>query len=78
MRMLKRQTINLGPGRSLYVHQEGTGTLDRVVEDNRQAKTLARQLPYGSLIEAEGAGHMLHHSHPELVIRLLRADVVSA
>ena len=32
-----------------------TGTSDRVVEDERQAKTLARQLPFGSLIEVEGA-----------------------
>ena len=55
-----------------------TGTSDRVVEDDRQAKILARQLPYGSLIEAEGAGHMLHHSHPQLVIRSIRADVLSA
>lgn len=50
-----------------------TGTSDRVVEDERQAKTLARQLPNGSLIEVEAAGHMLHHSHSELVIRALQA-----
>jgi pimeloyl-ACP methyl ester carboxylesterase len=50
-----------------------TGTADRVVEDERQAKTLARQLPNGSVAEVEGAGHMLHHSHPELVAQALRA-----
>lgn len=50
-----------------------TGTSDRVVEDDRQAKTLARQLPCASLIEVEGAGHMLHHSHAQLVLRSLRA-----
>jgi pimeloyl-ACP methyl ester carboxylesterase len=50
-----------------------TGTSDRVVEDERQAKSVARQLPFGSLVEVEGAGHMLHHSHPDLVIRSLRA-----
>lgn len=50
-----------------------TGTSDRVVEDERQAKTLARQLPHGSLIEVEGAGHMLHHSHGHLVARSLGA-----
>lgn len=50
-----------------------TGTSDRVVEDERQAKALARKLPFGSLVEVEGAGHMLHHSHPELVVRALRA-----
>jgi pimeloyl-ACP methyl ester carboxylesterase len=45
-----------------------TGTSDRVVEDERQAKALARLLPCGRLLEVEGAGHMLHHSHPELII----------
>jgi pimeloyl-ACP methyl ester carboxylesterase len=50
-----------------------TGTSDRVVEDERQAKALARLLPHGRLVEVEGAGHMLHHSHPELVIRALAA-----
>jgi pimeloyl-ACP methyl ester carboxylesterase len=51
-----------------------TGTCDRVVEDERQAKVLARHLPYGSLIEVEGAGHMLHHSHAKLVIHSLRPE----
>jgi pimeloyl-ACP methyl ester carboxylesterase len=55
-----------------------TGTSDRVVEDERQAKALARQLPNGSLIEVEGAGHMLHHTHPELVIGALQAALASA
>lgn len=55
-----------------------TDTLDRVVEDERQAKTLARQLPNGSLTEVEGAGHMLHHSHPDLVIGALKAATVVA
>ena len=50
-----------------------TGTSDRVVEDERQAKVLARQLPFGSLVEVEGAGHMLHHSHPEQVVRSIHA-----
>jgi pimeloyl-ACP methyl ester carboxylesterase len=55
-----------------------TGTSDRVVEDERQAKALARQLPFGSLVEIEGAGHMLHHSHPDLVTRALRAAMAVA
>jgi pimeloyl-ACP methyl ester carboxylesterase len=55
-----------------------TGTCDRVVEDERQAKTLARKLPFGSLIEVEGAGHMLHHSHPDQVIRSIGASVAVA
>lgn len=50
-----------------------TGTSDRVVEDERQAKTLARQLPFGSLTEVKGAGHMLHHSHSDLVVDSVRA-----
>lgn len=50
-----------------------TGTSDRVVEDERQAKALARQLPLGSLVEIEGAGHMLHHSHPQHVFRSIQA-----
>lgn len=52
-----------------------TGTLDRVVEDERQAKALARQLPYASLIEVEGAGHMLHHSHPDHLTRSIEAAI---
>ena len=44
------------------------GTEDRVVEQERQGKALARLLPNGRLIEVEGAGHMLHHSHPDLVL----------
>jgi len=55
-----------------------TGTSDRVVEDERQAKALARQLPRGSLTEVEGAGHMLHHSHSELVIEALQAAFAGA
>lgn len=50
-----------------------TGTRDRVVEDERQAKVLARQLPNGSLTEVEGAGHMLHHSHKELLVAALQS-----
>lgn len=45
------------------------GTEDKVVEQVRQGKALARLLPDGRLTEVEGAGHMLHHSHPDLVIR---------
>jgi pimeloyl-ACP methyl ester carboxylesterase len=55
-----------------------TGTSDRVVEDERQAKALARQLPNGSLIEVEGAGHMLHHSHAEVVVRALQGAFAAA
>jgi pimeloyl-ACP methyl ester carboxylesterase len=49
------------------------GTGDRVVERERHGKTLARLLPKASLTEIEGAGHMLHHSHPDLVLGAVRA-----
>ncbi|WP_324808428.1 alpha/beta hydrolase [Sphingomonas sp. LY29] len=55
-----------------------TGTSDGVVEDERQAKVLARQLPFGSLVEVEGAGHMLHQSHPDHVIRSIEAATALA
>jgi pimeloyl-ACP methyl ester carboxylesterase len=50
-----------------------TGTLDRVVAHERQGKALARLLPNASLTEIESAGHMLHHTHPEVL-----AEAVSA
>jgi pimeloyl-ACP methyl ester carboxylesterase len=48
------------------------GAEDKVVEQERQGKALARLLPRGRLTEVEGAGHMLHHSHPEIVLRAVR------
>lgn len=50
-----------------------TGTQDRVVEQERQGKALARLLPDGRLTEVEGAGHMLHHSHPDPLLRAVGA-----
>ncbi|HEX8623402.1 MAG TPA: alpha/beta hydrolase [Allosphingosinicella sp.] len=47
------------------------GTSDRVVERERQGKALSRLLRDARLTEIEGAGHMLHHSHPELVLRAI-------
>lgn len=55
-----------------------TGTADRVVEDERQAKLLARQLPDARLVEVEGAGHMLHHSHAGLVLAEIEAAFAAA
>jgi pimeloyl-ACP methyl ester carboxylesterase len=43
------------------------GNQDRVVDHQRQGKALARLLPNAQLTEVEGAGHMLHHSHPEVL-----------
>jgi pimeloyl-ACP methyl ester carboxylesterase len=50
-----------------------TCTRDKVVEDERQAKALARLLPQAELTEVPGAGHMLHHSHKPLVAEALRS-----
>ncbi|HEU0134323.1 MAG TPA: alpha/beta hydrolase [Allosphingosinicella sp.] len=44
------------------------GTEDRVVEQERQGKALARLLPDGRLTVVDGAGHMLHHSHSDVVL----------
>ena len=52
------------------------GTDDRVVEQERQGKALARLLRRGRLTEVEGAGHMLHHSHPDLVLRAVREAAI--
>ncbi|HEY0130251.1 MAG TPA: alpha/beta hydrolase [Allosphingosinicella sp.] len=48
------------------------GTSDRIVQQEGQGKALARLLRNARLTEIEGAGHMLHHSHPDLVVRAVR------
>ncbi|MEA3008928.1 MAG: hypothetical protein QOJ91_620 [Sphingomonadales bacterium] len=48
------------------------GTEDRVVEQARQGAALARMVRNGRMIEIEGAGHMLHHSHPDFVLAAVR------
>jgi pimeloyl-ACP methyl ester carboxylesterase len=48
------------------------GTEDKVVEQERQGKALADLLPDGRLTVVEGSGHMLHHSHPDEVVRAVR------
>jgi pimeloyl-ACP methyl ester carboxylesterase len=48
------------------------GTGDGIVQQGGQGKALARLLADGRLTEIEGAGHMLHHSHPEAVLRAVR------
>ncbi|HEX8261930.1 MAG TPA: alpha/beta hydrolase [Allosphingosinicella sp.] len=52
------------------------GAEDRVVEQQRQGVALARLLRGGRLTEIEGAGHMLHHSHPDYVLRAVREAVL--
>ena len=52
-----------------------TGTQDKVVEDERQAKLLGRLLADGRITEIEGGGHMLHHSHPEAVLSVIREAI---
>jgi pimeloyl-ACP methyl ester carboxylesterase len=48
-----------------------------VVEQARQGKALARLLADGRVTEVEGAGHMLHHSHPGLVLDAVRGAALS-
>ena len=48
------------------------GTSDRIVQQNGQGKALARLLPNARLTEIEGAGHMPHHSHPDLLLSAVR------
>ena len=48
------------------------GTEDRVVEHERQGKALARLLRDGRLTEIDRTGHMLHHSHPDIVLSAVR------
>jgi pimeloyl-ACP methyl ester carboxylesterase len=47
------------------------GSSDRVIEQQRQGGALARLLRDARLTEIEGAGHMPHHSHPDLILRAL-------
>jgi pimeloyl-ACP methyl ester carboxylesterase len=54
-----------------------TGAVDRVVEHERQGKALARLLPQARLVEIEGAGHMLHHTHPAALRDAIR-DLTAA
>lgn len=45
-----------------------SGTSDRVVRPEQQGEALARLLPDAASTVIPGAGHMLHHSHPEAVL----------
>ena len=47
------------------------GTADRIVSHARQGAALARLLPNSELVEIEGAGHMLHHTHPAPLVAAL-------
>ena len=49
-----------------------TGTSDKIVEDERQAKLLARLMPNANLTKVEGVGHMLHHVRPDLVLEAVK------
>ncbi len=51
------------------------GTSDKIVRQEGQGKALSRLLPNARLTEIEGAGHMLHHSHPDLLLRAVREAV---
>jgi pimeloyl-ACP methyl ester carboxylesterase len=49
------------------------GSEDRIVEQERQGKALARLLRDARLTEIKGAGHMPHHSHSKLVGQAIQA-----
>lgn len=49
------------------------GKGDRIVSTDRQARRLHQQLHDSQLWIVEGAGHMLHHTHPEEVIAAVDA-----
>lgn len=55
-----------------------TGTADRIVEDERQAKALGRLLPNAEVTEIAGGGHMLHHTHADLVVKAIRGAFAPA
>jgi pimeloyl-ACP methyl ester carboxylesterase len=55
-----------------------TGTSDKIVEDERQAKLLGRLMPKGEVTEVPRAGHMLHHTHADIVERVIREAAAAA
>jgi pimeloyl-ACP methyl ester carboxylesterase len=55
-----------------------TGTSDKVVEDERQAKALARLLPNARLTEIVAGGHMLHHTHADQVVAAVEGAFADA
>lgn len=44
------------------------GTADTIVPLNVHSGPLAKRLPDAGLTVVEGGGHMLHHSHPDIVV----------
>ena len=53
------------------------GIGDRVVDLQRQALRLHREIPHSHLRTQAGAGHMLHYAAPHVVVQAV-GDVVSA
>ena len=52
-----------------------SGTADQVVRESLQAAPLAAALPNATHERVEGAGHMLHRSHADLVVAAVREVV---
>jgi pimeloyl-ACP methyl ester carboxylesterase len=48
------------------------GTADRVIDSRAHAGWLARRAPMATLRVVPGAGHMLHHTHPDIVLAAVR------
>jgi pimeloyl-ACP methyl ester carboxylesterase len=55
-----------------------TGSADRIVDPERQGKALARLLPESRRTEIRGAGHMLHHTHPDTLIEAIEEAAAAA
>lgn len=55
-----------------------TGAADKIVAGGWQARQLARLMPNGRLVEAEGVGHMLHHVRQDLVVDAVREAIAPA
>ena len=48
-----------------------TGENDAIVPAWNHAERLVNRLPHAKIVELEGAGHILHHSHRTEVVRLV-------
>ncbi|PSJ40854.1 alpha/beta fold hydrolase [Allosphingosinicella deserti] len=52
------------------------GTADKIIDEGRQASGVAALLPNARIDRIEGAGHMIHHTHPDLILTVIR-DMVA-
>jgi pimeloyl-ACP methyl ester carboxylesterase len=50
-----------------------SGTADLIIEDVRHARVLGHRLSDAAVTRLEGAGHMLHHSHPDALMNAVQS-----